>query len=66
MSKLKDLEALSKRLLKVDHSRSQLILERDELIRDLLRENEAGPTVVARAALISTAMVYKIRDKEVA
>ena len=57
---------MSKRLVKVDQNRASLIVQRDQLIREVLATNEAGPSVVARAARISAAMVYKIKDKEVA
>jgi DNA invertase Pin-like site-specific DNA recombinase len=64
-SAIKRLETITHRLSKIEVSRADLVSERDQLIREVLASKEAGATRVARAAAMSTAAVYKIRNKPI-
>jgi hypothetical protein len=59
---LHELEKVTQRLAKIEATRAALAAKRDSLIRQALVTT--GATTVARAAEMSTAAVYKIRDKE--
>jgi DNA invertase Pin-like site-specific DNA recombinase len=61
-AKLVQLQHVAKRLARLEATRAALAAERDQLIREVMA-NGQGATTVARASGMSTAAVYKIRDK---
>lgn len=58
---LAELERVTARLAKIEATRATLAAERDTLIQEALTQR--GATTVAKAANMSTAAVYKIRNK---
>jgi hypothetical protein len=60
---LGELDKLARRLARLERTRGQLTDARNQLIREVMATDQAGATVIARASRISTAAVYKIRDR---